>query len=91
MVDLALLGATVKSADTQVGAWVNVIGTVEETTGTRSGGQGEKGRGKGRGERQEVRVKAVLLWSAGGIRLDEYEKAVEGREASEAPTTRLKA
>lgn len=88
VVDLELLGATVRSTDTQVGAWVNVIGTVEETTTSRSRGKGEKSKGKGK--RQEVRIQAVMLWSAGGIKLDEYEKAVEGRKASEAPTTRLK-
>jgi len=76
VVNLALLGATVKSTDTQVGEWVNVIGTVQEPI-ARNREKGEPSTGK------EVRVEAVMLWSADGIRLGEYEKAVEGRKASE--------
>jgi len=30
-----------------------------------------------------VRVQAVMLWSAGGLKIGEYEKAVEGRMSNE--------
>lgn len=72
VVNLELLGETIKTTDTQIGEWVNVIGTV-----------GEKSKSNG------VRIKAVMLWSAGGIKLEEYEKAVEGRKAGEAATRKV--
>ncbi|MCJ1244570.1 hypothetical protein MMC30_001768 [Trapelia coarctata] len=70
--DLELLGDTVKTTDTQIGEWVNVIGTVGEKSKT-----------------MDTRIKAVMLWSASGIKLEEYEKAVEGRKASEAATRKV--
>lgn len=82
MVDLELLGATVKTTDTQIGEWVNVIGTVGESA-TGSGEEGRKSKSK------EVRIQAVMLWSAGGVKLADYEKAVEGRKVSEGVTRKV--
>ena len=82
MVNLELLGDTVKRTDTQIGEWVNVIGTVEGAITVRAEG-GQKSKSK------EVRIKAVILWSAGGIKLEEYESAVERRITSESATRKV--
>ena len=71
VVDVGLVGPTLKSTDTQVGEWVNVIGYVVEKAVD--------------GTKQEigVRVQALMLWSAGAVNIKEYERAVEGRRATE--------
>lgn len=67
----------------EVGAWVNVIGYVEEVA--KSAGLKMKGErredSRVEGDRK-VKVKAVLLWGAGGVKLGEYEKALEARLGS---------
>jgi hypothetical protein len=56
---------------TQVGAWVNVIGYVRNTD------DGHSGSGKA-----SCSVDAVIIWSAGAIRLDEYEATVRDLQAT---------
>ena len=68
--DVNLLVSTLKGPDTQVGAWVNVMGYVQES-------RGGKGQWTGMGP---VKVQAVMLWSAGGVKLGAYENAVEMRK-----------
>jgi hypothetical protein len=51
---------------TQVGAWVNVIGYAHQGTEPQSTSQS-----------QASKVDAVRIWSAGAIKLDEYEAAVK--------------
>ena len=51
---------------TQVGAWINVIGYVQQTHESRS-----------TSIPQASVVDAVLIWSAGAIKVDEYEAAVK--------------
>ena len=81
---------TLKREDTLVGAWVNVLGYVEEVlkAGKREQrqGQGEAGTGVKRGvtsgeARRALRVKvqAIMLWSAGGVKIGEYERTLEER------------
>lgn len=69
--------STLKSTDIQRGAWLNVIGYVNDRlTGLK----------RGNGERIviDITVQAVLLWPAGGVRLGEYEKVLaEKRKKSE--------
>jgi hypothetical protein len=55
---------------TQVGAWVNIIGYMRHTTETRSTWD----------QRTSI-VDAVLIWSAGAIKLDDYEAAVRALQA----------
>lgn len=50
---------------TQVGAWVNVIGYVRQDTETQS-----------TSNLKASTVDAVLIWSAGAIKLEDYEPAV---------------
>ncbi|KAI4121820.1 MAG: hypothetical protein LQ338_006152 [Usnochroma carphineum] len=80
-VDVNLLHSTLKSTDTQVGEWVNVIGYVQDFEGGSGGNGGGKGK-RGRGEKVG-RVQAVMLWSADGVKLGEYEKTVEMRKRVE--------
>lgn len=68
VVDVNLLLSTLKWRDIQVGGWVNVIGYVQDL-----------GKGKIKGRGSAVGVQALMLWSAGAVRLAEYEKAVEMR------------
>ena len=68
LVDVNLLLAGLKREDMQLGAWVNVMGYVEKVIGV-----------KGEGECVKVRVKAVMLWSAGGVKVGEYERILEQR------------
>lgn len=76
--------------DTQVGAWVNVLGYVEgvleEGKRERGQGKGKTGLAKRKGDRiregprvGRVRVRAVMLWSAGGVKIGEYERTLEER------------
>lgn len=74
LVDVNLLLEGLKREDTTIGAWLNVVGYVEGVLGEVSGQ-----KGKGKGEICQVKVQAVMLWSAGAFKIGEYEKAVEGR------------
>ena len=56
---------------TQVGAWVNVVGYV------RSVGDVDCDSGK-----TSCSVDAVVIWSAGAIKLDEYEAALRDLQAT---------
>lgn len=69
LVDVKILLEGLKGEDTIIGAWVNVMGYVEEVIM----------EGEGNGQTSRVKVQAIMLWSAGGLKIGEYEKAVEGR------------
>lgn len=76
-----LLLENLKSTDTQVGEWLNVMGYVQRVDG--SGAVRKSSRpdgGKGPNEGHAVKVQAVMLWSAGAVKVWEYEKAVEMRK-----------
>jgi len=89
LVDVNLLLEGMKREDTVVGAWVNVVGYVGGVLGEGKAKRNRRAKGA-EGERGEngegvvrVRVQAVMLWSAGGLKIGEYEKAVEGRMSNE--------
>lgn len=75
----------------QVGAWINVVGYVEEVLkegGKRGQGQGQENMvvATKKGERVEegprmvrVRVQAIMLWNAGGVKIGGYERTLEER------------
>ncbi|KAF6218582.1 hypothetical protein HO133_005933 [Letharia lupina] len=90
LVDVNVILEGLEREDTQVGAWVNVLGYVEEVLeeGKRERGQGKgkTGLAKRKGDRiregpraGRVRVRAVVLWSAGGVKIGEYERTLEER------------
>ena len=88
LVDVNLLLDTLKGTDTTVGEWVNVMGYVE-TNSTRTKVDNKKNRDhvvqNGVIHEQQstdissVRVQAVVLWSAGSVKLAEYENALVTR------------
>lgn len=89
LVDVTLLLETLAGTDTQVGEWVNVIGYVDTVgdTGSRARdtkGGGDKKGGKGRDDAAErgfsVRVQAIMLWSAGSVKIGEYERVLAERQ-----------
>ncbi|KAH7356604.1 CST complex subunit Ten1 [Rhexocercosporidium sp. MPI-PUGE-AT-0058] len=67
LVDVNLLITTLNSNETQIGEWVNVMGYI---TG------GEKWKIIG-GEKVEVGVQALVLWSAGPFDLARYERSLD--------------
>ena len=83
--DVSLLLEGLKREDIQVGAWVNVIGYVEGISSDKIGSEHrlmdrEKGRhASHHDEMIRVKVKAVMLWSAGALKTGEYERALEER------------
>lgn len=82
LVDVTLLLEGLKREDTEVGAWVNVIGYVEDVV--KEGGRKMNGIRKEQGGVEAggpvmVRVKAIMLWSAGGVKVGEYERVLEER------------
>lgn len=91
LVDVTLLLETLAGTDTQVGEWVNVIGYVfaagddASRAGAAGGGGGrDRDRGKGRddegGRVSSVRVQAIMLWSAGSVKIGEYERVLAERQ-----------
>ena len=65
LVDVNLLLETLTSTDTQIGEWVNVMGYV---TAAEQKGQGQAIQA------YVSCIQAILLWSAGAIKIDNYEK-----------------
>lgn len=84
LVDLnVVLGSTVR-ADLEVGAWVNVIGYIERVVKVVAKSKhGQLAfRNDGHVEAQvQVQVHAVMIWGAGALKIQQYEKIVEDRVA----------
>ena len=88
-VDIDLVMETSSRLDLEIGAWINVIGYLTETSsdmnltskvaGTEMRTQARR-RGKRSAAPRTVSVQAVMLWSAGAIKLDEYERSLELRK-----------
>lgn len=91
LVDVNVVLEGLKREDTQVGAWLNVVAYVEEVLkerDKRGQGQGQenmdvatkKGERVGQGPRMvRVRVQAIMLWNAGGLKIGGYERTLEER------------
>lgn len=73
MVDIRLLLNTLKSNETQIGEWVNIIGYIEA-------GQPIK---RGELEQLSVNVQAVVLWSTGPLKLQAYERSFDRQKHDE--------
>lgn len=71
-----------KREDLEVGAWVNVLGYCEGVVEKRLHMKDQKGRDDDAG-RVQVKVKAVMLWNAGGVKIGEYERVLAERVANE--------
>ena len=81
MIDVELLLESLKREDLEVGNWVNVVGYVEGflPAGKKGVGEAIQNGWQGGNGAQSVRVKAVMLWGARELKIEEYEKATEGR------------
>ena len=81
VVDVNILLENVKRDDIAVGAWVNIIGYVEEVINKREKAKDLSGKtAQGAFSRVDlVKVQAIILWSAGAIKVGEYERALTQR------------
>ena len=90
LVDVNVVLEGLKKEDTQVGAWINVIGYVEEVVREvkRRQGQGQEKMGPDtrNGERVRegprvvrVKVQSIVLWNACGVKIGEFERTLESR------------
>lgn len=67
--------------DTQVGEWVNVVGYVTAGGDSSSRTRDEEGGKEVDGRRRVfVNVQAIMLWSAGSVRIGEYERVLAERQ-----------
>ena len=71
-VDINLLLEAVKAVDLQVGALLNVLGYVRKRPSTAIRTRSASGPL----ERKSVDVEAVMIWSAGAVRIGEYERVL---------------
>lgn len=69
LVDIELVLGSIKSQESRIGEWVNVIGYIGATTQSTSA--------QSNGVKTEVPVQALLLWSTGPLKLDRYEESLE--------------
>ena len=64
--DVNLLLGTLQSTDTRVGEWVNVMGYITVPFSKENRTSEDK--------QANAYVQAIVLWSAGSVKVDEYEK-----------------
>lgn len=83
LVDVSLLLENVKGEDLEVGAWLNVLGYCEGIVKERLHIKDERGRDGDAGRVPKVKMKAVMLWNAGGVKIGEYERVLAERVANE--------
>lgn len=74
IVDINLLLDTIKTDALPTGSWINIIGYLQHTSLPKT-------RVSSSGRRRTVqdlpRVQAILMWNAGAVRVEEYEKTLE--------------
>jgi hypothetical protein len=66
---VSLLASTLKSDETQIGEWVNVIGYIQAPR--------QKLGEHSNAIQLRTDIQAIVLWSAGPLKLDGYEKSLE--------------
>ncbi|KAH7407791.1 CST complex subunit Ten1 [Cadophora sp. MPI-SDFR-AT-0126] len=72
-VDVNLLITTLKSNETQIGEWVNVMGYITSSQKQKVNGE----------DKVEIGVQALVLWSAGPFNLAGYENSLDEKAADE--------
>jgi len=73
MVDVGLLLNTLKTNDTHVGEWVHIIGYVTD----------EQKKERKPTSTTCSSIQAIVLWSAGPVKLQGYEKSLANQVASQ--------
>ena len=82
---------SIERTDTEVGAWVNVIGYLTSPpAGSGGGGRGKRkkimmkqSKRESQSQERDVYVNAIVLYSTGPLKLDIYERSLERRQRSE--------
>jgi hypothetical protein len=74
LVDVNLLLNTLKSNETQIGEWVNVIGYIERM----------KKQNTPSNDDLEVQAQALVLWTSGPFDLQAYERSVDRKTGGTA-------
>ena len=74
-VNVDLLVSSLKQEDTTVGEWLNVIGYVNDHQNFNTENQVARSV-----ELVEVKIQAIMIWSAGSVKLADYERALQQRE-----------
>lgn len=69
-VNISLVRESIKSSVLQSGAWVNVVGYVENENSLTKTPRGDV----------KVKLQAIMLWDTVALNLAEYEKAVQARK-----------
>lgn len=69
LVDIELLLGSIKSHESRIGEWVNVMGYISAPKQNQSV--------QPNGVKMEVLVQAIVLWSAGPLKLDRYEEGLD--------------
>ncbi|KAF2092397.1 hypothetical protein NA57DRAFT_50421 [Rhizodiscina lignyota] len=69
---------SVRSADLEVGAWINVVGYIIDSKEEKVLKKSRKSSRRQQGT-LSIRVQAIMLWSAGMLNVDAYEKALQER------------
>lgn len=72
LIDVNLLLETLKTPSTRIGEWVNVIGYVTKQKAEPSSDR----------PLHATSIQAIIYWSAGPLKTDEYEDAVTEGQAS---------
>jgi hypothetical protein len=70
LIDVRLLLNTMKSNETRIGEWLNVIGYVMASETVRT-------NGPHRNTQEAIPVQAIVLWSAGPLKLDGYQRSLD--------------
>ena len=86
-VDVNLLVENIKREDLEVGAWVNIIGYLGRVLAEGENGNTGRKQPEKIGDQVigvetklvKVEVQAIMLWSAGAIKIADYEMALEER------------
>lgn len=65
----------------QIGTWLNVVGFISRNEDTEHKDVQAASNKSSRPMLKVVTVDAVMIWDAGSIKLDAYEKALEARKA----------
>ena len=74
MVDVNLLLETMKTSSTRIGEWMNVIGYITKQQSRVSNDSTESS--------YATSLQAIIYWSAGALKVDEYEDAVADSQKS---------
>ncbi|KAI9702570.1 MAG: hypothetical protein M1836_001050 [Candelina mexicana] len=78
-VNIDLILSSIKSTDTQIGEWVNIIGYITAPEFSQHHATSNRNFKASNG----VNVQALVLWSAGAVNLGDYERILEERKEVE--------